>query len=429
MRQTLFHIPHELLGWPVFGPGWLLAIWALGALGLLAWQVRRQGWNADTQGYVPVLLLVGAAIFFLLPRLEESSEVGPLLGLPIRGYGVMVLLGVVAGLALGMRTARRMGLDPEVIFGLSFAIFVGGIIGARTFYVIQYWPQFQADNLQDTVVAVLNVTQGGLVVYGSFFGGAAAGYWYLRRHALPVLALADIMAPTLMIGVALGRIGCLLNGCCYGGLCDHGLTFPEGSPPYKHQRSLGQLHGFCLSADPRTGAARVQSVTPDSPAQAAGLVAGAVVQRINGVALASFPEACGYLEQAPPSLTIETDRGRTRVVLDEYPARSLRVHPTQLYAAIDAALLCFVLWACYPFRRWDGEVFAWLLTLYPLARIVEEMLRTDEPGRFGTRLTISQWVSVLLLAASAVLWAWLVRQPRGSVLPPPQDAAPRSCPN
>ena len=76
------------------------------------------------------------------------------------------------------------------------------------------------------------------------------------------------------------------------------------------------------------------------------------------------------------------------------------------------------------FGRWDGEVFAWMLTLYPVVRIVEESLRTDEPGRFGTRLSISQWISIELSAATAVFWAWLVRQPRGSVLPPPVDATP-----
>jgi phosphatidylglycerol:prolipoprotein diacylglycerol transferase len=356
--------------------------------------------------------------------LEEQPEIGPASGLPIRGYGVMVLVGVIAGLALGTRIARRMGLDPEVVFGLSFAIFIGGIIGARAFYVIQKWPQFRPGPevpWMDTVAAVLNVTQGGLVVYGSFFGGALAGFAYLRRHALPVLPLADILAPMLMIGLAFGRLGCLMNGCCYGGLCESGLSFPENSPPYNHQRSLGQLQGFRIEPQADTGVAVVQSVEPSSAAQAAGLEVGAVVRGINGHRLEKFDEVSAYLEKAPPDLTIDTDRGRVRIVLGHFPPRSLKVHPTQLYAAVDATLLCFVLWVLYPFRRWDGEVFAWLLTLYPVARIVEEMLRTDEPGQFGTRLSISQWVSLLLLAATAVFWAWLVRQPRGSVLPPPQS--------
>jgi phosphatidylglycerol---prolipoprotein diacylglyceryl transferase len=118
---------------------------------------------------------------------------------------------------------------------------------------------------------------------------------------------------------------------------------------------------------------------------------------------------------------METQRGSVSITLPAFPPRSLPVHPTQIIAAVGAALLCFVLWAVYPFRRWDGEVFAWLLTIYPVLRIFEEMLRTDEPGRFGTRLSISQWISLLLLAATAVFWVYLTRRPRGSVLPVPAE--------
>jgi phosphatidylglycerol---prolipoprotein diacylglyceryl transferase len=418
MLQTLFYIPHELGGQPVFGKGWLLVLWCLAAVGLLIWHVRRHGWTAETFSYIPVLVLVGAAIVYVLPHLEEQPPVGPPQGLPIRGFGVMVLLGVVAGLGLATRQARRMGVDPEVVFSLSFAIFVGGIIGARTFYVIQDWPKFQGETLWETVLAILNLTQGGIVVYGSLFGGAVGGYWYLRRHRLPVLALADLMAPSLLIGLALGRLGCMLNGCCFGGLCEQGIAFPDGSPPYNHQRSLGQLHGFLLAADPRTGAPVVQTVASGTPAHAAGLTAGAVVRAIDGRPVPHLREACDYLEKAPPDVSLETDRGTVSIVLGAYPDHSLRVHPTQLYAAIDAALLCLVLWALYPFRRRDGEVLAWMLTLYAPVRIVEEMLRTDEPGRFHTRLSISQWISLLMLVAVVAFWAWLVRQPRSSRLPP-----------
>ena len=68
--------------------------------------------------------------------------------------------------------------------------------------------------------------------------------------------------------------------------------------------------------------------------------------------------------------------------------------PTQLYAAIDAGLLALVLWFYYPFRRRDGEVFALLITLHPISRFFLEMIRSDEPGQFGTGLTISQWLSL-----------------------------------
>jgi phosphatidylglycerol:prolipoprotein diacylglycerol transferase len=88
------------------------------------------------------------------------------------------------------------------------------------------------------------------------------------------------------------------------------------------------------------------------------------------------------------------------------------VHPTQLYSAIDAGLLALVLWLAWPFRRRDGEIFALLITLHPLSRILLEVIRSDEQGFWGTPLTISQWLSLGILAAAAVLWGYIERQPR-----------------
>ena len=256
-------------------------------------------------------------------------------------------------------------------------------------------------------------------MYGSLIGAMLGGLWFLRRHALPTLALADLMAPSLLLGVALGRIGCLLNGCCYGGLCDvpHlGVTFPPPSEPYKHQRSLGQLHGFQISKDPATGVARVAAVEPGGPAAAAGLKAGAVLRAIDGQRVASFDEAQESLRVALPELKLATDQGPVTIRIPGLPARSRPAHPTQLYAAVGAAILCWLLWCYYPFRRRDGEVFALLLTLYPLMRYLEESIRVDEPGQFRTSLSISQWISLILLAAVVALWIYVLRQPRGSAL-------------
>ncbi len=76
---------------------------------------------------------------------------------------------------------------------------------------------------------VLKFTEGGLVVYGSLIGAGLAFLVYCKKHKLPMLKLADIIAPSLVIGLAFGRSGCLLNGCCYGGVCDKpwAITFPR----------------------------------------------------------------------------------------------------------------------------------------------------------------------------------------------------------
>jgi len=419
MLQDLCHIPHEWLGLPVFGAGWMLILWAIVSAGLLFRLWRRQGWNADTRSYLPVLIIIGLLIWLVLPRLEDVPDAGPSRGLPIRGYGVMLLLGVLAGVALAVREARRVGLDPEVVISLCFHLFVAGIIGARVFYVIEYWPQFHRPTPLGTLGAILNVTQGGLVVYGSLIGAMLGGLWFLRRHKLRTLALADLMTPSLLLGLALGRIGCLLNGCCYGGLCmvPHlGVTFPDTSEPYKHQRSIGQLHGFRIAEAPSTGEARVVVVEPDRPAAAAGLQVGAILRAVDGHEITSFGDAREALRTAPPDLRLITDQGTVTIRLHEFPDRSRRAHPTQLYASVGAAILCWLLWCYYPFRRRDGEVFALLLTLYPVMRFLEEYIRVDEPGQFHTSLKISQWISLLLLAAAVALWAYVLHQPRGSAL-------------
>ncbi len=420
MRQTLFYIPHEIVGLPVFGLGWLLIVWAIASVALLAWLSRRQGWNADTLSYVPVLALMGAAIWLLLPFLEFRPAAGPPLGLPIRGYGVMLLVGIVCGVGLAVQQARRMGLDSELIVSFATWVIVGGIVGARAFYVVQYWSQFQRESLAATMSAIINVTEGGLVVYGSLIGGVVVGVWFIRKRGLPLWATADLVAPALMLGQAFGRIGCLLNGCCYGGLCEHdaiGVTFPWDSPPYIHQRSVGQLHGFTIAKNGDDTGAVVAAVAPGSAAEIGGLKVGAVVKSINGSPVDSYQSAQRSLAAARPTLVLDTDSGSVHVALSRYPPRSRLVHPTQIYSAINAAVLCFLLWAYYPFRRRDGEVFALLATLYPITRFILEIIRNDEPGRFGTPLTISQIISLLVLAAALVLWRHLLRQPRGSVLP------------
>ena len=80
MRQTFFYIPHELLGLPVLGWGWLLAVWLLFGVGAVLWLWRQRGWDADTRGVVPVILVIAAVIVFVLPHLEARSPTGRPLG-------------------------------------------------------------------------------------------------------------------------------------------------------------------------------------------------------------------------------------------------------------------------------------------------------------------------------------------------------------
>jgi len=423
VRTTLFNIPAEFAGFPVFGFGWLLTIWIALAVGLSLWLLRRPGGSREIAGFLPFFLIVAGVIAFLLPNLVEAGPGGKPLGLPIRGYGVMLMLATVTAVALAAYRAWQVGLDPEAIYSLAFVMFIAGIIGARLFFVAEYWDdEFSprhTGSLAATLAAVFNVPKGGLVVYGSVLFGVPAGIWYCRRRGLPILAIGDIIAPSMLLGLALGRIGCFLNGCCFGGVCltsDFAVTFPATSPPYAQHEKFGWHSGVWLGEKDRHVV--VTYVAPQGPASSAGLKAGDEITRINGGEVTSLADARTKLAAGNTSFEVATAEGRIlRWLSGEGPPRSVPIHATQLYAAIDAGLLTLVLWFFFPFRRHDGEVFALLLTLHPLSRFFLEMIRSDEPGRFGTSLTISQWLSLAILAAGIALWIYIERQPRGSVLP------------
>ena len=101
--------------------------------GLLAWLAWRQGFNADTWGYVPILAIVAAVIVWLLPALCDEQ------GFPIHGYGIMMLLAVVSAAALAVWRAKRLGLNPDLIYALALWMIVPGFVAARAFYVVEYW--------------------------------------------------------------------------------------------------------------------------------------------------------------------------------------------------------------------------------------------------------------------------------------------------
>jgi phosphatidylglycerol:prolipoprotein diacylglycerol transferase len=429
VRQTLFYIPTELFGIPLFGFGVLLAVWAVASVALVVYLVRKQGFDADTKAYLPVLGLLGVFIY-ALPLIVGEDR-----GLPIRGYGVMLLLAVSSAVALLVYRAKRRGYDPELMLSLSFWLFLAGIVGARVFYVIEYWePQFHKETFAQTLAAVFNITQGGLVVFGSLIGGAIAALIFITRHRLPVLAMGDLMTPSIVLGMAVGRIGCFFNGCCFGGACElpWAVQFPFGSPPHIQQVEQGKLtlHGLRFQGGDKDPAV-IASVEPGSLADRAGLVAGEQVTRI----LAQPPDserlrewkienvsdalaALFHLRDAGTTVhvRVKSDTGSSQhtagwTIPEELP-RSLPIHPTQIYSAIDGFLLLLVLLAYEPFQRRSGELLALLLTLHPISRFLLEVIRIDEASMFGTGLSISQLISIAAFAGAMILWAYILRQPR-----------------
>jgi phosphatidylglycerol:prolipoprotein diacylglycerol transferase len=433
LRSTLFYIPYEWNGLPVVGFGWMLIGWLILSAGIMAWLIRKQGWNQETASYLPFLGVVALIVALFLPNMVEFAPGAAPgakipLGIPIRGFGVMMMLAMVAGVGLAMYRAWQMGIDPEAITSLAMWMIFPGIIGARLFFIIQYHDQFfrEGATFQQVMASLVDVTKGGLVVYGSVLAGVPFGIYYLVRRGLPVLATLDIIAPGMVVGAALGRIGCFLNGCCYGGECNWptAMTFPpraapflQDSPPYQHQHELGLLYGMKIGKTEHDQTF-VERITPGGDAEKAGAKPGEILTHINGQKVAEYDDALAALGLAGKFVELTTKTGKVhRITRDNWPGRSLPIHPTQLYAALDAGLLALVLWLAYPFRRRDGEIFALLITVHPLSRFLLELIRSDESGQFGTPFTISQIISLGFLVGAAGFWYYVEKRPTGSVMP------------
>jgi phosphatidylglycerol:prolipoprotein diacylglycerol transferase len=148
---------------------------------------------------------------------------------PVHSYGVMIALAFLAGLWTATLRARREKISGEIIADVTLWIMIGAILGARAVYVATYWKdEFAGQPLSE----IFAIWHGGLVFYGGLIGAITAGTIYLHWKKLPLWKIADVLAPSIALGSVFGRIGCLLNGCCYGRACDlpWAISFPADNP-------------------------------------------------------------------------------------------------------------------------------------------------------------------------------------------------------
>jgi len=414
MLQTLFHISPDWFGLPGVIV-WLLlcGLW----LGVV-WIRDSSSFKDELWATLPIMIFGAAAVMFLFPGLSKASinPADPLgdpinRGLAIRGYGVMMMLAVLSGIGIVTYRCRKIGYPTEHIFRLAIWMVVCGMLGARLFFVIQNREHFFDPNVGfvTTFKRVFDMVGGGLVVYGSMIGALLAAAFVVWKWKLPVWKTADLIAPGMALGLAIGRVGCLLNGCCWGGVCNAPLPvieFPAGSPPYMQQLTSGQLLGVKTEPilnepwavhvlDPGEGLGKQIGLTEGEVVSFAGLSA----------------EQLRYLVDSPKaavsSLPVTGNRiGTVAVPLSKLPGASRGVHPTQIYSSVNALVLCLFLFFYWHVRRNDGEVMGLMLILYPISRFVLELIRNDEGGQFGTDLTISQWVSLLTIACGVALFLW-----------------------
>lgn len=267
-------------------------------------------------------------------------------GLSFNTWGLMVMVAFGAACLLVGRRAGAVGIDPDKLVGFYFALIAASIPGARLFHFLL--AEREAFLAQPGLF--FDPGAGGMAFLGGVIGGVLGGAAYALAARIPAWKLADVAAPAIMLGYAIGRVGCFFAGCCHGAACG----------------------------------AQVERILLDLP--------GGNVVWVEG-----FP----YL-----ALTWERGVGVGRIF-------SVPVYPTQLWEiAIGLALFGLLTWMWRSWRWFDGQIMAALLVTYPLARIVTERFRGDtirglyEVG--GAQLSSSQLAGgfLLLVALGITLLRW-----------------------
>jgi phosphatidylglycerol:prolipoprotein diacylglycerol transferase len=292
----------------------------------------------------------------------------PVLNLPIYGYGLMLVTGLLLAIELGRYLAKKYRLDPDVFSALGLIAVFSGIVGARVLFVIENWRQFFGGEmaLGARLFEVVNISSGGLVYYGGVIAAVPAVLGYLLWKKVPVVRALDIIAPCLMIGLAFGRVGCYLNGCCWGKECELPVAralgeFPYGSPAYVAQSEAGLV----------TPPPELLRDLPD------------------GTALAYTREE---VRKMPALAKIASSH------------HSLPVHPTQLYSVVTALLLAGILVAFLTLGARAGMTFGLMLVLEGLTRTLIEALRIN-PTVFGP-LSISMVIGLASAGVGVVVLVW-----------------------
>ncbi|HUG92060.1 MAG TPA: prolipoprotein diacylglyceryl transferase [Planctomycetaceae bacterium] len=241
MRQILFRLRLDDLfttepidGTSALGVGWLLVPWLVYFIGWLFVNRGRLAASGTTAAAVamqfvfPLLVLAVWQVSGRLPTRPVS--------IPLYGYGLMLCLATIAACWTGARRVRRLGVAPEVAWDMGLWLFACGLFGARLFYILQYPGRvfFHGDGSSKTFPEVLaapfSLWDGGLVVVGCIPFGVLGYFLFCHRRGLRPLVVGDAVIPSFFIGLGIGRIGCLLNGCCWGDRCDlpWAISFPKG---------------------------------------------------------------------------------------------------------------------------------------------------------------------------------------------------------
>lgn len=378
------------------------------------------------------------------PELFSLPDGIPVIGgMKITTYGFFMMLGFLTAVWFAMKRAMKVKADPDAVLNLSMIGLFAGVAGARIFFVVHYWRSDFADQ-PNPLFAAIDLRAGGLEFLGGFLGAAVGITLYLAIKKLSIRMYLDILAPTAMLGLAFGRIGCLFNGCCFGGVCTvedaqvakypWAIRFPYASAASYRQWEERQItmpaellitneatqvaaivprEALDMTAEQRLGPQRDLRLAAETleevrqagaePEQVKAL--GADVERLKRrLATHKAEHRIPLLEGAqlyPSRVHPERPTSPSELRHLAVTARSLPVHPTQLYSSINALLLFFLLSGVFYVRKRHGLVIGLVFVLYPISRTLLEMIRTDNPHHAGG-LTASQLVSLAMFLGGVV---------------------------
>jgi len=312
----------------------------------------------------------------------------PFTSLTVKSYGLMLVIGFLLTVHVVRRLSKSITPDPQMITNASLYSLVAGVLGARLFYVLHHFDEFSGHFME-----IFKIWKGGLELLGGVIAAIGVIILYLRYHKLPARQYLDILAIGLMFALCFGRIGCFLNGCCFGKPCDlpWAVRFPYGSFAYTSQ----------VEPNPARNRDAPQLKLPSDFFNANGL-------------------------KPYDQLT-----SQQKEMVATGPYRCLAVHPTELYASADALIIAGILYLFW--RRAQnaqktqnflksftkpGGTFALMFILYGIVRFFEEYLRDDNPFEYGWWIiykggTISQNLSIYMLIFGIVMMFIFQKLPAG----------------
>ena len=299
----------------------------------------------------------------------------PLIHLTVKSYGLMMVIGFLMAVSLIRHLSRNITPNPQLITNAALYSLIGGVLGARLFYVIHYF-----DHFKENPLSVFAIWQGGLELLGGVILAITIIILYLRHHKLPIRRYLDILAIGLMLALTFGRIGCFLNGCCFGKPTElpWAVRFPYNSFAYR-----SQIHKNLERSRPAP-----QLKLPDE-------------------FFGYFDENGNWVQDLKPKNYL-TEQQNIEVTTGKY--QCLPVHPTQLYSSAVAAVLCLILYLFWRKSQKTGKIlirpgctFCLMFLLYGFTRFFMEFLRDDNPFEFDS-LTISQNISIAMIIFSIALF-------------------------